>query len=266
MMRRGSGPSSSLRILAVDDHPLNRLALARQLSALGYDSRLCSDGALALAALEAAPFDAVLTDCVMPGMDGVALATAIGAHPDPRVRATPVIGVTALAARDEVARCIAAGMVVCLDKPTPLDTLRRALADVCAGGGGFDPGRLDSAALLDGIGCVPVRGACRREFLEAFACALEHDRATLEQHLRGVLPGNALRTWCHTARGTFGLFGQRHVDELLDELERRLDGEPDALRTAVGDVFAMIRHLQHRVASAAGERDAIVVSRQQKGE
>lgn len=266
MARRPRGPSSASRILAVDDHVLNRLALGQQLRALGYDSRLCSDGATALAALEVAPFDAVLTDCVMPGMDGAALAAAIAAHPDPRVRATPVIGVTALAARDEVARCIAAGMVACLDKPTSLDALRRALADVCAGGGGFDPERLNSAALLDGIGCVPVRGACRREFLEAFACALEHDRATLERQLRGTLPGNALRAWCHTARGTFGLFGQRHVDELLDELKRRLDGEPEALRAAVADVLAMIRHLQRCVASAACERDAIVVSREEKGE
>ncbi|HEV2674845.1 MAG TPA: response regulator [Aliidongia sp.] len=73
------------RLLVVDDLDINRLILARQLTGYGADVVQADDGPAALAALAAAqmdahPFDLVLVDELMPGMNGVELADRIRAE------------------------------------------------------------------------------------------------------------------------------------------------------------------------------------------
>ncbi len=58
------------RILAVDDEPELAAMLARMLHKDGHYVEVCASGAQALASLERAPFDLLLTDVSMPGMDG----------------------------------------------------------------------------------------------------------------------------------------------------------------------------------------------------
>jgi signal transduction histidine kinase/AmiR/NasT family two-component response regulator len=75
---------SRFRALVVDDNATNRKLLLRLLSSWGLPAVEASDGPAALAALRAAagnrtPFDLVLLDYQMPGMDGLALASAIQA-------------------------------------------------------------------------------------------------------------------------------------------------------------------------------------------
>lgn len=72
----GSMTPAKERILVVEDDPLVRDHVARQLRAVGYDIVLAGDGAQALARLAEGPgFDLMFTDIVMPGgMDGQALA------------------------------------------------------------------------------------------------------------------------------------------------------------------------------------------------
>ncbi|KWZ46347.1 hybrid sensor histidine kinase/response regulator [Burkholderia savannae] len=253
----GSEPRA-YRVLVVDDQEMNRVVIGYQLDALGHRARLCGGGEEALRALEAGAFDVVLTDCRMPGMDGVALTAAIRAHPDARVRATPVVGVTALVSDAEYARCVAAGMTLCIGKPTTLDALERALADAIepAPALRFDPSRIDATRLLAGFGASSAHGAARDAILLACRRALERDRDALTRHLRDGLSERELRAWCHTARGTYGLFGQAHVDALLDEFHHLLAaGDARAIRGAVRDTLAMVNHLLRCVAHPAQSRD-----------
>lgn len=61
------------RVLLVDDdEPLVR-ALARTLRLAGHEVEACTSAEAALQQLSAAPFDAIISDVEMPGMDGVAL-------------------------------------------------------------------------------------------------------------------------------------------------------------------------------------------------
>lgn len=75
------------RILVVDDDDLVRETTAGTVEALGYDVATAGDGAEAISHLQRDPgIELVLTDVVMPGIDGRQLAAWIGAHrPDVRV-------------------------------------------------------------------------------------------------------------------------------------------------------------------------------------
>ena len=71
-----SMPRGVERLLVVDDNSAVRVAVVEQLKRLGYDVTAAADGAAGLVALEdvAAPFELLLTDVLMPGMTGGALA------------------------------------------------------------------------------------------------------------------------------------------------------------------------------------------------
>jgi CheY-like chemotaxis protein len=65
------------QILLVEDQPRVREMTARLLECLGYSCTAVESGAAALHQLQQARFDIVLTDLVMPGMDGYELAETI---------------------------------------------------------------------------------------------------------------------------------------------------------------------------------------------
>ena len=68
-----SGPAK--RVLVVDDEAIVRRFLQCFLRQEGMDCEVAEDGLAALARVEqAAPFDVVITDYRMPGMNGLALA------------------------------------------------------------------------------------------------------------------------------------------------------------------------------------------------
>ena len=66
-----------LRVLVVDDHPVNREVLVRQLDLIGLAADSVNDGVEALEAWAAGRYIAVLADIHMPRMDGYELARRI---------------------------------------------------------------------------------------------------------------------------------------------------------------------------------------------
>lgn len=82
-------------LVAEDDENLNRLVCAC-LSAEGYAACGCHDGAEALSKLEERKFDMLISDIMMPGVDGFALAAAVRSGD----KTTPILFMTA---RDDMA-------------------------------------------------------------------------------------------------------------------------------------------------------------------
>jgi CheY-like chemotaxis protein/HPt (histidine-containing phosphotransfer) domain-containing protein len=115
-------------LLLVDDHPTNRLVLARQVASLGYAAECAEDGVEALARLRSGRFGAVMTDCNMPRMDGYQLAAAIRrAEQLGQMVRVPIIACTANALPSAVDACMAAGMDDYITKPASLSEVSRKL-------------------------------------------------------------------------------------------------------------------------------------------
>jgi two-component system sensor histidine kinase EvgS len=119
------------RVLAVDDHPANRMILERQLRHLGLEPHVVARGTDALHAIgfDPARFQWLITDCRMSGMTGAELAAAVRRRErEMGANALPIIGYTADMRSDCREQALAAGMNACLRKPVSLGNLERALA------------------------------------------------------------------------------------------------------------------------------------------
>jgi PAS domain S-box-containing protein len=117
------------RVLVVDDNPINRKLMARQLRLLGLHSDCAENGETALALWQKGGYALVITDCHMPVMDGYAFTRAVraaeAAQGLPRL---PLFAWTANALPDEIEKCRAAGMDELLVKPVELAQIQKVLA------------------------------------------------------------------------------------------------------------------------------------------
>lgn len=120
-----------LNILVVDDYPANRLLLAQQLVYLGHKVTDAKDGLEGLVQWRAQRFDAVITDCNMPVMNGYELARALRREEAINgISPVLIVGFTANAQTGELERCLAAGMNDCLFKPISLENLEARLTSI----------------------------------------------------------------------------------------------------------------------------------------
>ena len=126
-----AAPAGPLRVLVAEDIAANRLLLTHNLKRLGHAVEAVVNGAEAVAAVQAAPFDLVVMDVMMPVMDGIAATRAIRALPAPAGR-IPVIALTAHGSPEAEAECLGAGMDRFETKPIGPDALRAAIAAVMA--------------------------------------------------------------------------------------------------------------------------------------
>lgn len=110
-----------LRVLLVEDAPFLRYAFGRLLRLHGFDVREANDGQDALEHLAEFHPDLVLTDLMMPVMDGVELIRRLRA--DPTTAGLPVVAITADATEQAETRARKAGAVDVITKPVDLPAL-----------------------------------------------------------------------------------------------------------------------------------------------
>ena len=129
---------SGKRLLVVEDSPMLLNMLKNVLLKSGATVRLVADGRDALDAVAAEPFDAVLMDVSMPGMNGLDATRAIRAMLADQVggQRLPIIGISAHAMAGDREECLAAGMTDYLTKPVPLGALIRAVGRAIDGAAG----------------------------------------------------------------------------------------------------------------------------------
>ena len=125
------------RALVVDDHPLARGVLVRQLAACGLIADSAADAEAALTMLRAAaatrPYELVLIDQQMPGVTGAELGELIGS--DPMLARTRLVLLVCVDQKGDPARFAEQGFAACLTRPVRSGELRDCVAHVCAAQG-----------------------------------------------------------------------------------------------------------------------------------
>ena len=109
------------RILVVDDQRTNAEMIAGLLRKLGYEVSIALDGASALERLREGAIDLLISDIMMPGMDGYELCRRLRA--EPATGLLPVVLVTSLDPQLERVKGIEAGADDFLSKPVNWDEL-----------------------------------------------------------------------------------------------------------------------------------------------
>ncbi|MBF0136148.1 MAG: response regulator [Magnetococcus sp. DMHC-1] len=109
--------SGKVRLLLVEDDPLNRRMLEALLQGLGIFPEVAKNGQEALDHLAVTDFDLVLMDCQMPVMDGFTASQELRQREAARGKHTPIIAVTAFALLGDAEQCQKAGMDDYLAKP-----------------------------------------------------------------------------------------------------------------------------------------------------
>ena len=124
-MASESGQSPrSLRILVVEDNPLNQKVMVGFLEYLGHSATVIDDGAEALHAINASNFDVAMIDIQLPGLSGTDLVT--------KVRETStdlpyLIAVTAHARSDGTVHYRKRGFDAYLGKPVTIGDVSEVL-------------------------------------------------------------------------------------------------------------------------------------------
>ncbi|MFM8609394.1 MAG: ATP-binding protein [Burkholderiaceae bacterium] len=120
-----------LRVLVVEDHPINQQLAQRMLHKAGHEMHLAISGEEGVAQWRALQPDLILRDMQMPVMDGLEATRIIRAEE----RAAggsghmPIIAMTANAFAEDREQCMAADMDGFISKPVKPEVLNQALAD-----------------------------------------------------------------------------------------------------------------------------------------
>jgi two-component system sensor histidine kinase/response regulator len=122
-----------LPILVVDDNATNRKILEEVLLYWGMRPTTADCGAAALSVMrkacqEGSPFPVVITDCMMPGMDGFELVEHL--RQDPSLFDTTIIMLTSSGQRGDAARCVKLRIAAYLLKPINQTELLFTLSNV----------------------------------------------------------------------------------------------------------------------------------------
>jgi two-component system sensor histidine kinase/response regulator len=224
-------------VLVVDDHPVNRMVLERQVRALGYAVEMAENGAEAIEKWSGGGIGAILTDCNMPELNGYDVARHVReVEARHGYRRTPIIACTANVLGSEVENCMSAGMDDYLAKPVDLTQLAAKLDRWLP----IAPSPFDSAAVGE---LAPGDPAGQRDILERFRAYNAEDARALVEAVRG--DDMALVTQAaHRIKGAARTVGATQLAAVCERIEaagRRGD------RVAVGFAMGDFEHALDRV-------------------
>jgi PAS domain S-box-containing protein len=261
-----------VRVLVVDDSPINLDVARRLLQAEGAEVHSCINGREAVEYLRLHPdwFDAVLMDIQMPEMDGYEATRRV--RGELGLAQLPIVAVTAGALVEDRWRAMAAGMDGFLSKPLDpallINTVRqwveryRGQAIVLrphankrdrdrGAEGGSEPMSARAAPrpwpTIEGIDISDVRRRLGGE-LELFTTLLSHlfdefgwlaDESAAQQALHN--DRGALMARVHKLRGAAGMLGARQLHQQAGEVELELQAEHDDSEGMAGPHRAVAR-------------------------
>ncbi len=202
-----TAPRGGFRALVVEDSELNRMVVEEYLAGVACTLQFAADGAAGVAAFRSAPFDIVLMDLQMPGMDGITATASIRAWEREEARqATPIVIITADSLAQTRQRAEAAGVSGYLTKPMSradlFGALHRHLSAEAA------PAETPADA-----------GSPLAPLLPRYFEQMARDLATMAQALADD-DRKTLATLAHAAKGHSQMFGFPQLATLAAQLEQ----------------------------------------------
>jgi two-component system sensor histidine kinase/response regulator len=128
IIRQNAG--RTLSILIAEDNLVNQRLVLAMLEKMGHRPTLAADGFDAVNKWSQTPFDLILMDVQMPGIDGFEATRRIRLQERATPNRIPIIAMTACAMTGDREHCIEAGMDDYVSKPVTLDSIAQALARI----------------------------------------------------------------------------------------------------------------------------------------
>jgi PAS domain S-box-containing protein len=220
----------NVRILVVEDYPINSQIITLQLENAGYAVTLAEDGMHAVTAADRTPFDLILMDIHMPKLDGIEATRKIRLASGPNTL-TPIIALTASAEATTSAECLASGMNDVLTKPIRAEALLRMVHCWVSPSGATDSG-------------MPPGG-------------------TSKSRASAPVPPNVIETPVFDKALALEQFGgnQAFLDISLKQLTKRIGSQIAEMRAmVVGGTFDGVRAEAHKIKGGAGSLCAMRVA------
>ena len=120
-----------MHLLVAEDNTLNYEVISELLAMYGITCDHAEDGSVCVEMFRESSihtYDAILMDMQMPVMDGLQATSAIRNLNKPGAHSIPIIAMTANAFKDDIQRCLDAGMNMHMSKPVNMEKLLKALA------------------------------------------------------------------------------------------------------------------------------------------
>ncbi|MEG4227381.1 PAS domain S-box protein [Microcoleus sp. N9_B2] len=229
---------ASLKILLVEDTPINQKVGINQLRVLGCTADVANNGAEALSMVALKKYDIVLMDCQMPILDGYEATLELRRREAADVAAgkmephqkTVVIAMTANALKGDREKCLAAGMDDYISKPIAIEKLKSVLANWSAklkietpkfNGEELQNSEPDIESVVDMARLHEIAGAdveFEREILQAFVV----DTASyLEAAKEAIASGDmeTLARHAHQIKGVSATAAVRLMPDMADQLQ-----------------------------------------------
>lgn len=220
-----------LRVLLVEDNPINILLATTLLQAWQTSADLASDGEQALALAQHTPYDVVLLDIQLPGLSGFEVATRLRAEPGPN-HATPLLALTADVLQEDAAY-VAAGFSDWLLKPYHENCLYLLLARTA----GRVPQPTPVAMPALALAAAPTYGFSGLGKLARDAGFIDKMQrlfvATVPEQLRKLEVAVAAQRWpearqlSHALKSTYGLLQIEEALHYIQKMEELLKKNPD---------------------------------------
>lgn len=216
---------AGLRVLVVDDHPVNRTVAEAMLRDLGCDVATASNGEEAVAKVPALAPDLVLMDCHMPGVDAARALRKAGFG-------KPIVAVSADVSAENRAQVQDAGMQRVLGKPFLANDLLLAMAAALGKGTpGTAPVLPASAApavagagtpVFDTVAALALVGGKRElvvRLVDLFLEQLDTSIGAIVAAVRARDP-EAQKRAAHALKGSAAVIGAKQLRDLAAGLEQ----------------------------------------------